>query len=827
MVFFMAKVLHLVCLLLSLLHLSFAVDFTYYVEEGKEPGTYIGDIAADTHVLDSISPQDHKLIRFNQIQHGMTSVAQLFRLTRDTGKLYTSQTLDAEAICVRNEECFKMVDIAVRKRASFIKILEIKVVVKDVNDHQPEFPEKQVSIQFEENDAKGTKVSIPNAIDKDIGKMNSQITYQLKKDEDEPFSLSVSKSVDGTSKLSIMLEEKLDREVKDSYLVQVIAKDGGSPPKQSILDVYISVTDVNDNTPFFSQKVYNVSINNEHDKVLPITILSATDPDLNKNGKVTYHFSSQTSDLVKMLFELNEVTGEIFQRQKFMQGQKLIYKLYIEATDGGTPPLSSTALVLVNLINQQNNPPIIDVNFVTSSTGNMVKISEDIEVGSFIAYMKVTDDDAGQNGEVSCYLHHDKFQLQNFGTKKYKLIVKKPLDREVDDHYNIIISCQDKGAPPLHSDSKFSIEVMDVNDVQPEFSGRTFKFWIDENQKSKFPVGFINATDPDLGSGGKLTYSLVTDNKHFLPFHITDDGLILTLVSLDHEFQDVYKFKVLVKDNGIPPLNNTVNVVVEVRDENDNAPYFTFPSINPFSMDVTYYPRHSKNITVLRAADRDSQENAFLRYEILRGNEKKLFSLNRYTGLLSFTHIVSQQDAGLYELEFIVKDNGIPVLNKTTNLSLVLTVSNKTFEMMSESHQQSSKKTHLFLMIAIVLVSMTVSVPITAVIAICIVRCRNRKNNAANTCKKHVSEQRHLMCPSHLETSWADVPGDRTLDLESGRSIHSAKSRRGIYPGEQLDKGRKSNSLGMKSQKDRDIIYQVSFYLLSFYFPWFMFFMYT
>lgn len=221
------------CLLLSAFQVTLGVDFTYYVQEGQNPGTYVGDIAADTHLLDRISPQDRKLIRFSQIKHAIPTAAQLFRVSRSTGKLYTAQTLDAEAICIRSEECYKMVDVAVRKGESFITILEIKVMVKDVNDHQPLFPDKQVFIQFSEDDRKGAKRSIPNAVDQDAGVGNSQITYELKKNKEEPFTLSVAKNLDGTSKLSITLEDMLDREVKDSYVIQVVAKDRGTPPRTS------------------------------------------------------------------------------------------------------------------------------------------------------------------------------------------------------------------------------------------------------------------------------------------------------------------------------------------------------------------------------------------------------------------------------------------------------------------------------------------------------------------------------------------------------------------------------------------------------------------
>lgn len=262
-------------LLLVILHTSLAADLTYYVKEGQSQGTLVGDISMDTHLIDGIPHQNNGLITFNLLQQGISNTGQLFQVSKNTGKLYTTQNLDAELICKREKECYKMIDVAMRKGTSFIKLLEIKVIIQDVNDHQPKFSKKEVNIQLSERDSKGTKISIPNAIDRDVGHLNSQITYQLKKNRDEPFTLSVSERVDGTSDLSIILESKLNREAKDTYMIQVIAKDGGSPAKQSILNVHISVTDVNDNPPVFSQKVYNVSINNE--LIIPILILPAQD----------------------------------------------------------------------------------------------------------------------------------------------------------------------------------------------------------------------------------------------------------------------------------------------------------------------------------------------------------------------------------------------------------------------------------------------------------------------------------------------------------------------------------------------------------------------
>ncbi|XP_036364519.1 protocadherin beta-2 isoform X1 [Octopus sinensis] len=777
------------CIIMLLLQRCFSVDLTYHVEEEKNSGTYIGNIAADSLLMDSVALQDHGQITFNQLQQRQSERAQLFNVSK-TGKLYTTEKIDAEVLCTYNTECFRIIKVAVHRADSFMQILKIKVYIEDVNDNYPVFPKESISIEFSEEHSKGVKRSLPNAIDRDVSFRNSQVSYVLEKNLNEPFTLSVTKRGFGTSELGIVLEESLDREIKDTYMLQVIAKDGGVSPRQGVLKVQISVIDVNDNPPVFSDKVYNVSIKNTHRTSVPIIILSAKDLDYGKNSQVSYHFSSKTSEGTKKQFRLDENSGEVFLRGKVSSNRISSLKLYIDATDGGNPPLSSIALVLVNIVSQQNNAPTIEINFVSRLKENVAAISEGIKVGSFIAYVNVIDNDIGLNGEVDCEITHEKFQLLNLGSNEYKIIMKKQVDREVKEFYDIQLICQDKGSPSLKTVRKFSIQVMDVNDVQPQFTKDTFKFLTYENEKPSFPVGFINATDPDLGDGGRLTYYLTGNRKKIFPFEITNNGFISTIQSLDREQQDIYEFKVFVKDNGSPSLNNTANVIVEVMDENDNAPYFTFPSVNPFNLDVHYHPQSKNDITVIRASDRDRHVNSFLKYEIVGGNNKHLFTVNPYAGVLSFSRTVYQNDAGSYNLLLVVKDSGSPVLSATTTLSLTLTVSNKTAKIQTTVQLQSEDMIDINWVIVIAVIAVLLAVAVAVFVTMCIVKCNN-----INSHNQNINPKLHIKKEKRLLISRASTPGTissnpgtitRTPEGERSRNIQATEVGNQLYPGSEL-----------------------------------------
>ncbi|XP_014775550.1 protocadherin beta-4 isoform X1 [Octopus bimaculoides] len=722
------------CILMLLLCSCLCSNLTFYVAEEQDAGTLVGDIAANLNLNYDKQTADTSLVSFNLI-----GIVDLFNVTK-TGKLYTTQKLDAESLCAYDTQCFKMLRVIFRENKKNENFLKIKIVIQDVNDHSPVFPKAEIYLRFLETDGEGTKKFLLNAIDKDVGEANSQISYQIVNDYKGTFDLVTSKRVDGTDNLEIVLREMLDREVQETYKLQIIATDNGVPPRKGKMDVQISVIDANDNPPIFSQNIYNVFINSSHRIDKPVFVLSAHDLDYGNNSKVSYKFGSKTSEAAKHNFRLNEITGEIYHKGKFSLGENQNYKLFVEARDGGKPFLSSITLVRINIVSQHNNPPVIEISFVSRITEETTVISEDIKVGNFIAFVKVTDDDTGENGEVECQLNHPKFQLQTLGSKEYKITVKEAVDRETKSDFSVTMTCEDNGSPALRSIKKFSVKVTDVNDVQPKFVKDSFRFLIKENESPNFPVGYMEATDPDEGEGGKLSYLILNNHQHLFPFKISNGGFISTTRSLDREIKDSYQFQVLVKDNGTLSLNNTANVTVEIMDVNDNAPYFTSPDVESVTLNVHYLPQSNNEITVFKASDKDTPRNAFLKYGIYQGNDKKLFALNSRTGVLSFARMVYQNDAGEYELVVIVEDSGIPVLSATASATLRLTVSNDAPKIQATAKSSDKDWIDMNWVIIIVAGVVIVSVAIVISVTVCIIKyckSKNRLSAERNTSSNH------------------------------------------------------------------------------------------
>ena len=164
------------------------------------------------------------------------------------------------------------------------------------------------------------------------------------------------------------------------------------------------------------------------------------------------------------------------------------HKLYVEARDGGVNSLPVYATVIINVIDVNDNSPQISVSFLEETA--TPSISEDAVIGSFVAFVSVTDKDIGQAGVVHTVLEYsDDFELQTVDSvsNRYMLKTKSLLDRERIGKYSLKITAVDEGTPSLKSTETIEILITDVNDNSPFFHQSQYRWEKLQFRENKFP----------------------------------------------------------------------------------------------------------------------------------------------------------------------------------------------------------------------------------------------------------------------------------------------------------------------------------------------------
>uniref|UniRef100_A0A672SCN8 Cadherin domain-containing protein n=1 Tax=Sinocyclocheilus grahami TaxID=75366 RepID=A0A672SCN8_SINGR len=510
-----------------------------------------------------------------------------------------------------------------------------------VNDHFPSFPEKDLQIKIAENTLKGTRFGLPTARDLDFG-VNSVRFYRLGQNDNFEIEEKIP---------FLVLKKPLDREHKSEHLLILKALDGGNPPKSGTLNITVTVLDSNDNRPVFSQDTYSVSLQENSPIGTTVIKINASDSDEGPNSEIEYALGKTLKRKVYDIFQLDRITGEIKVKGAIDFEDTDVYKLDVQASDKGQPPLSAQGRVIINIQDINDNMPEIEL----TSLSNIV--AEDCKPGTVIALISVSDKDSGVNGKVVCSLSKNvPFELKHsFQDNMYSLVTKGRLDRELVPHYDITITATDLGQPPLSSITTLSIQVADVNDNQPEFSSNFLELYIFENNAPGASIFSVRASDKDVNENALISYQInrggVTQNDMTSFLNINSEtGVIYSLKTFDFEAVKTFQFQVVATDSGTPSLSSNVTVNVFILDQNDNVPVILYPVSANGSAE---------------AYDADIGYNGWLLFSLQEVSDHSLFSLDRQIRTLrSFT----ETDEAQHKLLILVKDNGNVSLSATETI---------------------------------------------------------------------------------------------------------------------------------------------------------------
>ncbi|XP_004697099.2 protocadherin gamma-A1 [Echinops telfairi] len=652
--------LTLLCLLWGLLLGARAEKIRYSVPEETDKGSFVGNIAKDL----GLEPQELAERGVRIVSRGKTP---FFALNLRSGRLVTAGRIDREELCAQSARCLVNFNILLQEN---MKLFPVEVEIIDINDHTPQFQLAELEVKMNEITNVGTRIPLPFGQDLDVG-MNSLQSYQLS--PNPHFSLDVQQGADGPLQPEMVLQSPLDREKEAVHHLVLTASDGGDPVRSGTLHIRVQVVDANDNPPAFAQAQYHISVPENVPLGTRLLIVNATDPDEGVNGEVTYSFHNIDHKMAQ-IFQLDSHTGEIVNKEPLDFEEYEVYPMEIQAQDGAG--LMARAKVLVTVLDVNDNAPEMTMTSVTSS------VPEDAPPGTMIALFNVHDKDSGQNAFLQCSLPQDlPFKLERSVDNYYRLVTTKPLDREQISLYNISVTANDEGNPPLSSNAQVLLQVTDINDNPPAFLQTSYSAYIPENNLRGASIFSVMAHDPDSGDNAHVTYSLVEQTIQEAPLSSyvsinADTGVLYALSSFDYEQFRALHLWVAASDSGDPSLSSNVSLSLLVLDQNDNAPEILYPTLpTDGSTGVELAPRSAEPgylVTKVVAVDRDSGQNAWLSYRLLKASEPGLFAVGVHTGEVRTARALQDRDALKQSLVVAVQDHGQPPLSATITLTVAV-----------------------------------------------------------------------------------------------------------------------------------------------------------
>ncbi|MGN7661287.1 MAG: cadherin repeat domain-containing protein, partial [Anaplasma sp.] len=249
-------------------------------------------------------------------------VQHLFSLDSTTGNIITNQSLDFEEV-----ERYTL-DVEAKDRGSLSTQCKVIIEILDENDNSPEIIITSLSDQILEGSHPGMVVALFKTRDRDSGE-NGEVTCNLSRDV--PFKIHSSSK----NYYKLVTDGTLDQEQTPEYNVTIMATDRGKPPLSSSTSITLYITDVNDNAPVFHQASYVVHVAENNPPGASIAQVSASDPDLGPNGRVSY--SIVASDLepqaLSSYVSVSAHSGVVFAQRAFDHEQLRAFELTLQARD--------------------------------------------------------------------------------------------------------------------------------------------------------------------------------------------------------------------------------------------------------------------------------------------------------------------------------------------------------------------------------------------------------------------------------------------------------------------------------------------------------------
>ncbi|XP_078407351.1 protocadherin alpha-C2-like isoform X2 [Cetorhinus maximus] len=415
-------------------------------------------------------------VQYSFNTHTSERVRQLFSLNAETGEIKVRGVLDFEESHVYEIEV-QATDKGILALAGHSKVL---VSLIDVNDNAPEVKVTSVSNTIPEDAAPGTAIALVSVTDIDSGE-NGRVSCQVFMDI--PFKLQPYLK----NQYKLTTNGILDRELIPLYNISIVAWDAGSPHLYANKTIVVSVTDINDNAPRFTQSVYTVYVKENNAPGASFFTVTALDPDFGQNSHVSYSIlGNQNQDpSVPIYININSNDGNMYALRSFDYEDLKSFQVHIQAKDNGIPKLSSSTTVTVIILDQNDNIPVIISPLTWNGSTTLRMVPQSANSGYLVTKIIASDADSGQNARLSFkLLGATDTSLVNVGLHSGEIKLARTLSDQdlTTQHLNILVN--DNGEPRLSTTVSMFFSIMsNVNQtfIEPRHLDMKTEYFSDGN----------------------------------------------------------------------------------------------------------------------------------------------------------------------------------------------------------------------------------------------------------------------------------------------------------------------------------------------------------
>ncbi|KAI1296589.1 Cadherin-related tumor suppressor [Halotydeus destructor] len=600
-----------------------------------------------------------------------------FKIDHLHGSIWTTGRIDREL-----NASFDLI-VSVEDEGSLSTTCHVHVAVEDKNDNPPRFT-RLFSANISENAARGDFVIQVTSSDKDLDTF-AEATYSFIGPENETtFEIEPRTG-------NVYLVNRLDREVKEEYLL-IVAVNDSSWRAQTTLT--INVLDENDNAPKFEKPVYEFKRATTSQEAI-VGQVKATDADKSENGTVEYSLKHSNQ-----YFYVKPQTGEVLVKPFALS--KLVYSgdetylnqhvLTVVATDQGQVPLSGETTVVITVLP--------DDDLATYLMKEVrVPVPTDMRNGTIIYNLRspemalLLEDSDGQSlvrssgGKV---VFQGEGRVTKGQTYNYKFISTKdefdislaivspnafsPKFSQPDPSQVMVVENRQTTEPLGHfiaTDDDMDIFNKDItysyNIIEWKLNDRAVDYYRETNSAAEDdwkPMVAINfQASPNASSAAHKEFiaylNKTQDRKLVDPFRIDKERGKLYLASpLDYELIVMYRLEVTARDNAwFGFKNSSVVFTVYVSDANDNVPVFTNLQELTKGLEVFENNLVGHIVGEVAAVDFDSPPNSQIAYELEPVLDYQNFSISVNTGQIQALVSFDYERQSEYQLKVSAKNN--------------------------------------------------------------------------------------------------------------------------------------------------------------------------